>query len=236
MVVGGGGRRAPPTPPLRTPGRTEKENANMSGKDTAVLGIYPDYSSVESADRRENMKTLKLCLTLLTLLAVGSLVGCSGAPRKSRDVSDSIRTALDQAGLKDVSVTQDRDKGVVTLSGNVATEGAKAQAESIAKSIATGQVVADEIAVIPAGVESETKTINSDLDKGIEKNLDAALIQNKLRKGVEYDVKSGVVTLTGEVNSESKRARVEQVASTVPNVRQVVNELQVKHQKATSTP
>jgi hyperosmotically inducible protein len=182
------------------------------------------------------MKTLKLCLTLLTLLAVGSLVGCSGTSRKSGDVADSIRTALDQAGLKDVSVTQDRDKGVVTLSGNVATEGAKAQAESIAKSIATGEVVADQIAVIPPGVESETKTINSDLDKAIEKNLDAALIQNKLRNGVEYEVKSGVVTLTGEVNSEAKRARVEQVASTVPNVQQVVNELQIKHQKATSTP
>jgi hyperosmotically inducible protein len=208
----------------------------MSGKKPAGLRICPDYSSVENADRRKNMKTLKLCLTLLTLLAVGSLVGCSGTSRKSRDVSDSIRTALDQAGLKDVSVTQDRDKGVVTLSGNVATEGAKAQAESIAKSIATGQVVADQIAVIPPGVESETKTINSDLDKAIEKNLDAALIQNKLRNGVEYEVKSGVVTLTGEVNSEAKRARVEQVASTVPNVQQVVNELQIKHQKATSTP
>jgi len=182
------------------------------------------------------MKTLKLCLTILTLLAVGSLVGCSRTSTKSSDVSDSIRTALDQAGLKDVSVAQDRDKGVVTLGGNVATEDAKAQAESIAKSVATGQVVANQIAVVPPGVESETKTMNSDLDAGIDKNLDAALIQNKLHKGVKYEVKSGVVTLTGEVNSESKRAQVEQVASTVPNVRQVVNELQVKDQKATSTP
>ena len=208
----------------------------MPGKNAAVLGMYPDYSSVENADQRKNMKTLKLCLTLLTLLAVGSLLGCSGASRKSIDVSDSIRTALDQAGLKDVSVTQDRDNGVVTLGGNVATEDAKTQAESIAKSIATGQVVANQIAVVPPGAESETKTMNSDLDAGIDKNLDAALIQNKLRKGVEYDVSNGVVTLTGEVNSQSKRVRVEQVASSVPNVRQVVNELQVKGQKATSTP
>jgi hyperosmotically inducible protein len=206
----------------------------MSGKNTAVLGICRESSSVENAAQRKNTKTLKRCLTLLTLLAVGSLVGCSS--RKSMDVSDSIRTALDQAGLKAVSVTQDRDKGVVTLGGNVATEDAKAQAESIAKSIATGEVVADQIAVVPPGAESETKTMNSDLDAGIDKNLDAALIQNKLHKGVKYDVKSGVVTLTGEVNSESKRAQVEQVASTVPNVRQVVNELQVKGQKATSTP
>jgi hyperosmotically inducible protein len=208
----------------------------MPGKNAAVLGICRNYSSVENAEQRKNMKTPKLCLTILMLLAVGSLAGCSGASKKSIDVSDSIRTALDQAGLKAVSVAQDRDKGVVTLGGNVASEDAKAQAETIAKSIATGQVVADEIAVIPPGVESDTKTINSDLDAGIDKNLDAALIQNKLHKGVKYDVKSGVVTLTGEVNSESKRARVEQVASTVPNVRQVVNELQVKDQKATSTP
>ena len=182
------------------------------------------------------MKRLKLCLTLLTLLAVGSLVGCSGASRNSRDVSGSIRTALDQAGFKDVSVTQDRDKGVVTLGGNVATEDAKAQAESIAKSIATGQVVADQIAVTPPGAEGEAKAVNSDLDAGIEKNLDAALIQNKLHKGVTYEVKSGVVTLTGEVSSQATRAQIEKVASTVPNVLQVVNELQIANQKATSTP
>jgi len=182
------------------------------------------------------MKAFKLCLTLLALLAVVSFVGCSGTSTKSPDVSDSIRKSLDEAGLKDVSVTQDHDKGVVTLGGNVATDNDKAQAESIAKSIATGQVVANQIAVIPPGGESDAKTVNSDLDAGIAKNLDAALIQNKLHKGVKYDVKNGVVTLTGEVNSQSKRAQVEQVASSVPNVRQVVNDLQVKGQKASSTP
>ncbi|MGD0693233.1 MAG: BON domain-containing protein [Terriglobia bacterium] len=208
----------------------------MPRRHAAVLGMCRDYFSVEGADERKNMKTLKLCLTMLMLLAVGSLVGCSGTSKQSPDVSDSIRNALDQAGLKAVSVTQDRDKGVVTLSGNVAADADKAQAESIAKSIATGQVVSNQIAVVPPGAEAEAKAVNSDLDAGIAKNLDAALIQNKCHKGVSYDVKSGVVTLTGEVSSQSKRAQVEQVASTVPNVKQVVNELQVKNQKATSTP
>ena len=122
----------------------------------------------------------------------------------------------------------------MTLSGNVAADAEKAQAESIAMSIATGQVVSNQIAVVPPGGEAAAKAVNSDLDGGIEKNLDAALIQNKLHKGVTYDIKSGVVTLTGEVNSEAKRGQVEQVASTVPNVLQVVNELQVKDQKASS--
>jgi osmotically-inducible protein OsmY len=52
---------------------------------------------------------------------------------------------------------------------------------------------------------------------------------------VKYEVKSGVVTLSGEVNSDSKRARAETIATGVPNVQQVVNDLQVKDQKASSS-
>lgn len=180
------------------------------------------------------MKTVKLLVTLLTLLIIGTLLGCSGTT-KSPDVADGIRKSLDQAGLRDVSVSQDRDKGVVTLDGHVPSDGDKAQAESIAKSIADGQVVSNQIGVVPPIDESQAKTVNLDLDKGIEKNLDAALIQHRLNKGVKYDVKNGVATLTGEVNSQARRAQVEKVASAVPNVQQVVNELQVQDQKATSS-
>jgi hyperosmotically inducible protein len=180
------------------------------------------------------MKTVRLLAIFLTLSIVGTLAGCSG-PTKSPDVSDSIRKSLDQAGLQAVSVSQDRDKGVVTLGGQVPSDVDKSQAEAIAQSIAGGQVVSNEIGVIPPTAESEAKTINSDLDKGIEKNLDAALIQHRFNKGVKYDIKNGVVTLTGEVNSQAKRAQVQKIASAVPNVKQVVNELQVKNQKATSS-
>ena len=181
------------------------------------------------------MKKLRLSVAVLAVLAVGILTGCSETSTKSPDVSDSIRKSLDQAGLKDVTVGQDRDKGIVTLGGQVGSDNDKAQAESLAKSLAGAQVVANQIAVVPSGIESEAKAVNSDLDKGIEKNLDAALIQNKLHKNVKYEVKNGVVTLTGEVNSEDKRARAEKVATGVPNVTQVVNNLQVKNQKASSS-
>jgi osmotically-inducible protein OsmY len=89
--------------------------------------------------------------------------------------------------------------------------------------------------VVPPSAESDAKTVNSDLGKAIEKNLDAALIQNRLHKNVKYSVKNGVVTLTVEVISQSRRAHAEKVAASVPNVTQVVNELQVKKQKATSS-
>src|ERR1039457_3291161 len=162
------------------------------------------------------MKKLRLSVVLVALLAVGILAGCSQTATKSPDVSDSIRKSLDQAGFKDVTVSQDRDKGIVTLGGKVASENDKSQAESLAKSLAGTQVVADQIAVIPVGIEKEAKTVNSDLDDGIEKNLDAALIQNKMHDNVKYDVKSGVVTLTGEVSSQSRRDQAERVAASVP--------------------
>jgi len=44
-----------------------------------------------------------------------------------------------------------------------------------------------------------------------------------------------VVTLTGTVSSQTRRAAAERIATGVPNVVQVVNELEVKGQKATST-
>jgi len=161
-------------------------------------------------------------------------MGCSDTS-KSPDVSDNIRKSLDQAGYKDVSVSQDRDKGVVTLSGTVTTDSDKAQAESIAKAGAGSQVVADQIAVRPPGNESDAKMVDSDMDRAIEKNLDAALVKNKLDKHVSYDVKNGVVTLKGDVASHAKRSQVEKVATEVPNVKQVVNEIEVKNQKASST-
>jgi hyperosmotically inducible protein len=182
-----------------------------------------------------NMKIQKPCWTALAVLLAGTLVGCSATATKSPEVSDNIRKSLDSANLKAVSVSQDRDQGVVTLSGHVAAEGDKSQAESIAKSMAGDQVVSNQIAVVPPASASDAKKVNSDLDQGIEKNVDAALIQNGIQKGVKYDVKSGVVTLTGEVGSEALRAQIQTVAAAVPNVQQVVNELQVKNQKATSS-
>jgi hyperosmotically inducible periplasmic protein len=181
------------------------------------------------------MKKLHMSVAVFALLTAGILLGCSTTARKSPEVADNIKKTLDQTGLKDVSVTQDRDKGVVTLGGRVTSETDKAQAESLAKSLAVGQVVADQIAVIPVGMEKDAKTVNSDLDDGIEKNLDAALIQNNMHDDVKFSVKSNVVTLTGDVNSPSKREQAERVAASVPNVKQVVNDVQVKDQKASSS-
>jgi osmotically-inducible protein OsmY len=168
----------------------------------------------------------------LSLLCATFVAACS-TNAKSPDVADTIRKSLDQSGLKDVSVKQDRDKGVVTIAGKVPSETDKAQAESIAKGIAIGQVVADEIVVTPPGNEADAKDVSAALDHGIEQNLKAVLIDNKLDDAVKYEVKAGSVKLTGTVDSQAKRTQAATLASQVPNVKEVINELQVKGQKAT---
>lgn len=143
---------------------------------------------------------------------------------------------LDQADLNEVSVSQDRERGVVTLTGNVATDDEKSRADSIAKSIAGTQVVSDQIGVRPAGAESTAKEVDSELDSGIDKNLEAMLTVHRLNKEVKYDVNNGVVTLKGNVADKGQRESAEKLAKQIPNVKQVVNELEIKHGQATSAP
>jgi hyperosmotically inducible periplasmic protein len=171
---------------------------------------------------------------ILVALALGITLACT-TNTKAPDVTDNVRHALDSAGLTDVHVSQDRDKNVVTLTGNVATDDDKGRAESIARSNAGSAVIADEIGVRPKGDESTAKKVDSDLDSGIDKNLEAMLVEHKMNRAIRYDVNNGVVTLKGDVPSQGQRANVEKLAQQVPNVKQVVNELEVKNQRATST-
>jgi hyperosmotically inducible protein len=174
---------------------------------------------------------MKFKLSFLTLIAAGFLA-CT--TNRAPDVAGKVRDSLKQAGLNDVTVSQNRDKGVVTLGGNVNQAADKDRAEQIARPLAEGQVVANEIAVLPNGNQSTAKAVNSDLDKGIENNLDAAFTQARL-KGIRHSTKNGVVTLKGDLATPALRANAERIAAGVPNVTQVVNEIDVEHQRATSS-
>jgi hyperosmotically inducible periplasmic protein len=168
----------------------------------------------------------------MTLASLTLMLGCSQR-HTSADVKGDVDQALNQAGLKSVNVSQDRDKGVITLTGDVLTEAEKQRAEEIAKSMARSLVVANEIGVRPSGFESEAKKVDSSLDAAIEKNFEALLIA-KQPHGIRYSAKNGVITLSGDVGSIERRNQLEQFAASVPNVKQVINELQIKEMKATS--
>ena len=189
------------------------------------------------------MKCMKAVAIGLLVFVISAALACSNR-QQAPDVTSDIRHALDQAGLKDVKVSQDRVKAVVilvawrrrsTMTGNTATDADKSRAETIAHSIAGDQVIANEIGVRPDGDQGTARKVDSDLDSAVDKNLDAMLVQHRLKDNVRYDVKNGVVTLKGNVASEAQRTSVEKLAKDLPNVKEVVNEIDVKTRRATSS-
>ena len=86
-----------------------------------------------------------------------------------------------------------------------------------------------EISVRSMGNESRARTVASDVDDGIENDYNAALVSRHLdRISVHYKSKNAVLTLTGSLKNAQVRKEAEQLASKVPNVRQVVNQLEVR--------
>jgi hyperosmotically inducible protein len=169
---------------------------------------------------------------LTAVLAAMFTVACSQQQAKSPDVTDQIKDSLKANNLGDVKVSEDQDKGVVTLSGDVKDEQAKAQAEEVAKENAGGLIVANEIGVRPKGAESEANKVDKNLDRGIEDNYRAALSAKGLDdQRIHFSSKNGVITLTGDVDTSTQRHEAEKMAAGIPNVAQVVNELQVKGAK-----
>src|ERR1700738_4692544 len=67
-------------------------------------------------------------IAALTLFAVFTLVGCESR-KQHPDEKDAVNSALTSANLGVVSVSQDRDKGVMPLTGDVESADKKQQAE-----------------------------------------------------------------------------------------------------------
>jgi hyperosmotically inducible protein len=171
------------------------------------------------------MKTKILLVTILAALFAVT-VACNQNGRKSQ--ADAVKQALEQADLKGVTVADDADKGTVTLGGTLHSAEAKTRAGEVAKSVATDRTIANEISVQPVGDESQAKSEQSNLDDGIESNYKAALVSTRLNKqSIHYDAKNGVLTLQGSVKTPQQKAEAEQLASKIPNVQQVVNQIEV---------
>ena len=171
---------------------------------------------------------IKGLITTAILAAILAGAGCTQTNTKKSE-ADTVKQALEQADLKDVRVSDDTDKNTVTLSGTLHSDEAKNRAGEIAKSAAPERTIANEISVQPVGDESRAKDVASNLDDGIENNYKAALISKRLNKqSIHYDAKNGVLTLTCNVKSTAQKSEAELLASKVPNVQQVVNQIEVK--------
>ncbi len=171
----------------------------------------------------------------VAVLGAASLVlvaGCNSHPQHP-DVKSNIENALKSNNLGSVNVSQDRDKGVITLTGDVQSQDQKNQAESIVNQTASGYTVADEIGVRPPSDEGQAKAVQSDLDSAIEDNFKAAIKAHKnlSDQSISGSAKNGTLVLKGSVKTAAQKAEAFKLAKKVPNVQQVVNELEVKPKK-----
>jgi len=171
---------------------------------------------------------LKAAMTMAIAVSI-VLVTAACSKQADRSYKDAVQTALEQADLKDVSVSEDVDKNTITLGGTLHSEDAKDRAAHVAKANAGTRIVVNEVSVQPVGQESQAKSVSSNLDDGIEDNYKAVLAEKGLDKQhIRFDAKNGVLTLKGSVKTTTQRKEAEQLAQAVPNVQQVLNELDVK--------
>lgn len=127
-------------------------------------------------------KRFILLVSVVTvLMSVASWTQILG---KGHAEADAVRKALEQADLKDVTVSDDEGKNTLTLGGTVYSEEAKARAGEVAKSAAGNRQIANEISVRPVGSESQARAIAFNLDDGIEDNYKAALLSKGLGQAV----------------------------------------------------
>jgi hyperosmotically inducible protein len=174
----------------------------------------------------------KLFFTVLALLSLAFSIACSQQKANTPDAKPAVADALKAAGYDNINVDQDRDKGVITLKGDVKTDEDKAKVQQIAEGAAKGMVVSNEVGVRPVGDESAAKKVDSNTDDAIEDHFKAAVAAHKWEnQHISADAKNGVLTLKGDVDTAGQRQQVNDVAKNIPGVQQVVNELQVKGNK-----
>jgi hyperosmotically inducible protein len=145
------------------------------------------------------------------------------------DEKSAVTDSLKNNSLGDVSVAQNRENGVMTLSGNVDSQEAKNRAESLAKQAAPDYTVADEIGVRPPQV-ANAGAVASDLDSAIEDNFKASIKShtNLDDQSIHASAKNGTIVLKGTVKTAAQRKEAESLAKHIPNVQQVVNEIEIK--------
>jgi hyperosmotically inducible protein len=180
---------------------------------------------------RLSMRFMRCAIATATLLGIFMFVGCN-APQHP-DVKDAVNSALTSSNLGVVSVSQDREKGLITLTGDVESQEKKELAESVAKQAASGYAIANQIGVRPPGAESQAKAVASSLDSGIEDNYKAALLAHKNldAQSISYSSTNGSLVLKGTVKTQAQKNEANKLAKAIPNVKEVVNEIEVKPDK-----
>lgn len=182
--------------------------------------------------RMEGVRQLSLAAAVVL---AGALV-FSGCKAAHPDEKAAVINTLSNNSLYSVTVAQDRDKGVITLTGDVGTNNLRQQAETLARQAAPGYSIADDIAVVPTGLGATAAATGGNSDSAIEQDFQASIKSDKdlTEQRIRAQVKDGTLVLKGTVRTAAERKEADALAKKVPNVHKVVNELAVRSKKHTT--
>ena len=162
-------------------------------------------------------------------------IGCSQHRASTPSEKQAVVDALKNAGYDKINVSEDRDKGVITLKGDIATQADKEKAEGVARETASNSVIANELLVTGAD-KGLAKEVSGDNDDAIKARFKEWVAANHLKnQHVSADVNNGVLTLTGNVDTEAQRTMFEKDTAKIEGVTEVVNKLEVKTRRHART-
>lgn len=173
---------------------------------------------------------MKRSLILISVTALLLTAACTRKTVVLAGAKKRVQNALHEAVFDDVKVKEDRDKGVIRLSGSVRSFDDKAKVGQIAESAAGGVVVANEVGVRPEGDEKTAAEVDRYRDAEIENHMRAEIAERKW-ENIHVHSTNRVLTLEGDVETYDLRQQVDAIATQVPGVFQVVNLITVKNVK-----
>ena len=162
------------------------------------------------------------------LAAMALITGLSVACHRS-ETKDNVRKALDQSNMQQVGVKVDEDANIVHLTGTVESMADRTRAGEVANAAVgtTGRVL-NEVTV--RGLNEKTaSSLDGDIRKALDKSVDADPVLKQ--RDVNFDVKNGMVAITGHVQSAAEKTRVTDIARSAPGVKDVANGLEIEAPK-----
>jgi hyperosmotically inducible periplasmic protein len=171
--------------------------------------------------RNLNISSFPRNLVLSAMLAAALAAPLAALAADQGDVSSAVKSKLNKSQYKDVQVSVDAN-GIATLTGTVTNYEYKADADKTTHKVKGVAGVRNEINVAGPNVS----------DAQLQKTLGEKLAYDRVGYGNVFDaislqVHDGVVTLGGHAHDYPSRDSALAVASTMPGVKDVVDEISV---------
>ncbi|OKP30494.1 molecular chaperone OsmY [Serratia fonticola] len=143
-------------------------------------------------------------------------------------ITAKVKSALvDEKAIKSTDISVETEKGVVTLSGFVATQAQAEKAVDVAGRVEGVKSVSDKLHVKDQATQSVKSYAG---DTATTSELKAKLLADDIvpSRNVKVETTDGVVQLSGEVKTQAQSDRAESIAKAIDGVKSVKNDLAVK--------